>query len=235
MNYGQFCPISKASEIIGERWSILIIRELLMGGRRFSELQRGLSQISPALLTSRLKGLEVRGLVEKRKLDGRKSYGYFPTEACEELRPIIFALGEWGLNWARVNLMDDEYDPALLMLYLERSVDPQKLAGDSTVIRFEFTDIGKQRCWWLVVEGESVDICVQDPGRDVDVYVTTTLRTMTDVWMGDRSYQEAKSVGDFSIQGPRALTRNVATWLRPSIFAASDRPPIERAQGFAGA
>jgi len=228
MNYGQFCPISKASEIIGERWSILIIRELLMGGRRFSELQRGLSQISPALLTSRLKGLEERGLVEKRRLDGRKSYGYFPTEACEDLRPIIFALGEWGLNWARVNLMDDEYDPALLMLYLERSVDPQQLSDDTTVIRFEFTDLGKQRTWWLVVEGESVDICVQDPGRDVDVYVTTTLRAMTDVWMGDQSYRGAKRAGQFAIQGPPALTRNISTWLRPSIFAASDRAPMRR-------
>jgi DNA-binding HxlR family transcriptional regulator len=230
MKYGQFCPISKASEIIGERWSILIIRELLMGGRRFSELQRGLSQISPALLTSRLKGLEERGLVEKRKLDGRKSYGYFPTEACEQLRPIVFALGEWGLNWARINLMDDEYDPALLMLYLERSVDPRELPNDSTVIRFEFTDLGKQRTWWLVVEGDAVDICTEDPGKEIDVYVTTTLRTMTDVWMGDRSYRGAKRSGQFAIQGPRALTRNISTWLRPSIFAASDRAPLRRAR-----
>lgn len=235
MNYGQFCPISKASEIIGERWSILIIRELLMGGRRFSELQRGLGQISPALLTSRLKGLEERGLVVKRQIDGRKGHGYFPTEACEQLRPIFFALGEWGLNWARVNLMDDEYDPGLLMLYLERSIDPQKFTGSPTVIRFDFTDVRKQSSWWVVVADDSIDICVQDPGKDVDVYVTTTLRTMTDVWMGDRSYREAKSSGDFAILGPLALTRNISTWLRPSIFAASDRAPIERARGSARA
>ena len=229
MKYGQFCPIAKASEIVGERWSILIIRELLMGGRRFSELQRGLGLISPALLTSRLKALEEQGLVARRKMAGRKGHEYFPTEACEQLRPIIFALGEWGLSWARSNLMDEEYDPELLMLYLERSVDPQKLAGDSTVIRFEFTDVAKQRSWWLVVEDESVDICLKDPGKDVDVYITTTLRAMTDVWMGDRTYREAKSSGDLYIQGPQALTRNISAWLRPSIFAASDRAPIERA------
>lgn len=235
MKYGQFCPIAKASEILGERWSILIIRELLMGGRRFSELQRGLGLISPALLTSRLKALEAQGLVARRKQSGRKGYDYFPTDACEQLRPIIFALGEWGLQWARTNLMDEEYDPELLMLYLERSVNPEKLIGDSTVIRFEFTDVGKQKSWWLVVEEDEIDICLKDPGKDVDVYITTKLRTMTDVWMGDRSYREAKSSGDLYVQGPAALTRNISTWLRPSIFAASDRAPLDTMQSAARA
>jgi DNA-binding HxlR family transcriptional regulator len=97
MKYNQFCPISKAAEILGERWTILILREILMGGRRFNELQRGLGDISPALLTSRLKSLENRGIVMRRKVQGQRIYEYFPTPACEALMPVLFSLGEWGL------------------------------------------------------------------------------------------------------------------------------------------
>ncbi len=96
MNYGQFCPIAKATEILGERWTFLIIRELVMGGRRFNELQRGLGDISPALLTARLKSLEQQGMVARRKASGQRSYEYFPTKACEELAPVLVALGNWG-------------------------------------------------------------------------------------------------------------------------------------------
>ena len=94
MKYGQFCPIAKAGEILGEKWTILIIRELLMGGRRFSDLQRGLGDISPALLTARLKSLEGQGMLVKRRVSGGRTYEYFPTEACEALLPVLFALGE---------------------------------------------------------------------------------------------------------------------------------------------
>jgi DNA-binding HxlR family transcriptional regulator len=116
MKYGQFCPIAKASEIIAERWTLLIIRELLMGGRRFNELQRGLGSISPALLAARLKSLEAEGLLVRRRPSGQRGFEYFPTTACEELRPIIVSLGEWGLCWARHNLRADDFDVELLML-----------------------------------------------------------------------------------------------------------------------
>src|SRR5947209_10852664 len=118
MRYGQFCPIAKATEILGERWTILIVRELLMGGRRFNELQRGLGDISPALLSARLKSFEEQGLVVRRQISGQRGFEYFPTRACEHLKPVIMALGEWGLCWARHNLTDDDFDVELLMLYL---------------------------------------------------------------------------------------------------------------------
>jgi len=224
MKYNQFCPIAKSAEILGERWSILIVRELLMGARRFGEFQRGLGFISPAVLTSRLKDLEAHGLIARRKIQGAKGYEYFPTEACEQLRPIIIALGEWGMCWARHHLEDEEYDPELLLLYLERSIDTEKLVGDRAVIRFEFTDMETQPLWWIVVEGDRVDVCLKDPGKEVDIWFKTTLRTMSDVWMGDRTYREAKGCGDLDVQGPPALTRNVSAWLRPSVFADAQRP-----------
>lgn len=110
MQYGQFCPIAKATEIIGEKWTLLIIRELLMGGSRFNELQRGLSLISPTILSKRLESLSEQGLVLKKKISGQKGYEYFATESCQQLLPIIRALGDWGMCWTRSNLTEKDYD-----------------------------------------------------------------------------------------------------------------------------
>ncbi len=227
--YGQFCPIAKATEILGEKWTILIIRELLMGARRFNEIQRGLGDISPALLTSRLKSLEAQGMVVRRKTQGMKGFEYFPTEACEKLLPVLISLGEWGLCWARHTLLDEDFDVDLLMTYLERSVDPSKLPGNESVIRFKFTDLEQQSDYWVLVKGESVDLCIKDPGKDIDVYFTCTVRTMHDVWMGDRTYRDAIGSGDLKVEGERALTRNIKVWLRPSVFADSERAALPAA------
>ena len=220
MGYGQFCPIAKAVEIIGERWSILILRELLMGARRFNKLQRGLGTISPALLTKRLGSLEEHGLIVKRKIQGRRGFEYFPTQSAEELLPVLLSIGDWGMKWTKENLTDDDYDVNLLMLYLERSVIPEKLPGKETIIKFVFTDLKQQRNWWLVINGNNVDVCVRDPGKDVDVYFTTTVRAMTDVWLGHETYRRAMREGSLKIVGPTGLTRNVSSWLRNSEFQA---------------
>lgn len=225
MKYGQFCPIAKASEILCERWTILILREVLMGGRRFSELQRGLGDISPALLTARLKSLEEQGLVARRRATAQRSHEYWPTRACTELMPVLLAIGNWGMLYVRQNLADFEIDLGLLMLYLERSIDPEQLPGDESVIQFKFTDLQRQN-WWLLVQGREVDLCTSDPRRDVDVYFCSTLRTMHDVWMGDRSWREAMASGDLLVEGERSLLRDISRWLRPSLFADAPRAPL---------
>jgi len=219
MEYGQFCPIAKASEIIGEKWTLLIIRELLMGARRFNEMQRGLSLISPTLLTKRLNSLVDHGLVLKKKIPGQQGYEYFPTESCKELLPIIKSLGDWGMRWARDNLTESDYDVELLMLYLQRSIRSDKLVGDETVIRFKFTDIEDLSNWWLIARDKDVDVCVKDPGKDVDVYFTCPVKTLIDVWMGDLSYRKAVNSNKLKVVGPSALTRNIFTWMDVSIFA----------------
>lgn len=223
MKYGQFCPIAKATELLGERWTFLIVRELLMGARRFNELQRGLGHISPALLATRLKSFEEQGLIVRRRVSGRRGFEYYPTAACEELLPVLVALGEWGLCWARHALTADDLDVDFLMYYLERSVDPSQLPGSDTIIQFKFLDLAEQRDWWLVVRDGKVDICVSSPARDTDVFFTTTVRTMHDVWMGDRGLREAVLAGDLLIEGESALTRRISAWLRPSIFAEAKR------------
>lgn len=219
MEYGQFCPIAKATEILGEKWTLLIVRELLMGGRRYSELQRGLGQISPTMLSKRLDSLERYGLVLKKKIPNQKGYEYLPTRSCSELLPIIKSLGDWGMRWAQSNLTEKDYDVELLMLYLQRSVNPENLVGDETVIRFRFTDIKDFPDWWMVVQGTNVDLCVNDPGKEVDIYFTTTVKTMVDVWMGWSSYRQAIAQDKLKLVGPRALINNVSAWMEDSIYA----------------
>jgi DNA-binding HxlR family transcriptional regulator len=219
MDYGQFCPMAKATEILGEKWTLLIVRELLMGGRRYSELQRGLTQISPTMLSKRLDSLEHYGLVLKKKIPNQKGYEYFPTRSCSELLPIIKSLGDWGMRWAKSNLTEKDYDVELLMLYLQRSVNPENLVGDETVIRFKFTDIKEYPDWWMVVEGNKVDLCTNDPGKEVDIYFTTTVKTMVDVWMGWSTYRKAIAQDTLKLVGPKALINNVSAWMEDSIFA----------------
>lgn len=228
MEYGQFCPIAKATEMLGEKWTLLIVRELLMGGTRFGELQRGLSLISPTMLSKRLDSLVQYGLVVKKKIPNQKGFEYFPTPSCNELLPIIKTLGDWGMRWARSNLTEKDYDVELLMLYLKRSINPENLVGNETVIRFRFTDINEFPDWWMVVQGTDIDLCVSDPGKDVDIYFTTTVKTMAQVWMGENSYKKAIANDSLKLVGPTALTRDVSSWMADSIF--SDIAPASEIQ-----
>ena len=219
MEYGQFCPVAKALEILGERWTILIVREMLMGGKRFNEMQRGLNQISPTILTKRLNDLTDAGIAIRKKIPGQRGYEYFLTEMGKELLPVVASIGEWGMRWARGKMDDTDLDLELLMLYLQRSIVADKLPGDETVIRFKFTDISQFSDWWIVTSENDVDVCVRDPGKDVDVYFTTDLHTMIEVWMGDTAYKTAISDGRLILVGQSGLTRNVESWLAPSVFA----------------
>ena len=226
MEYGQFCPIAKASEILGEKWTILIIRELLMGGTRFNELQRGLSLISPTILTRRLESLIDHGLILKKRIPGQRSFQYLPTESCLELLPVIRSLADWGMCWARSNLREMDYDVELLMLYLKRSIIPKKLTGNETVIHFHFTDIKNLSHWWILVQHDEIDLCVNDPGKEVDVWFTASVKTMVDIWMGDTTYRQSVKNGSLKLVGNKTLTKTVTDWMRNSEYA--DMPAANR-------
>jgi len=219
MNYNQFCPIAKAAEILGERWNMLILREVLMGGRRFNELQRGLGDISPALLTKRLKQLEAQNMIIRRRIQGQKGHEYFPTEACEALLPVLLSVGEWGVIWAKSTILDRDFDVEFLMLYLERSIDRGKIKGIQTVVKFRFSDLTEQQDWWLVINPERAEVCLKDPGKDIDVYFNCAVSTLSEIWMGERTYRDAIKTGDLQMEGDPSLTRNVNAWLRPSVFS----------------
>ena len=219
MQYKQFCPIAKASELLGDKWTLHIIREALVGAKRFNELERGLGRISPAMLTKRLNELVINGLLIRKKISGQKGHEYFLTQAGRELAPLIRQLGDWGMRWARGQMENSELDVELLMLYLVRSIKTEKLPGGETIVQFNFVDLKKLGKWWIVVHDRDVDVCLQDPGRDVDVWFVTDLRTMIEVWMGDITYKQAIRGRRLKVIGPQSLTGNITNWMANSIYS----------------
>ena len=180
-DYGQFCPVAKASALLGERWTILIIRELVLGTTRFSEFQRALSRISPTLLTKRLKQLEEAGIVIKKAQGGRKGFCYYLTPAGKELSPIIEHLAIWGMRWARGRLNEEELDVEFLMLELQRRLQCDALPDGETVIGITFGELKNFKSWWLIADNGAVDLCTENPGKEVDIYLHSSVRTMVEV------------------------------------------------------
>lgn len=221
IHYGQFCPISKAAEILGERWTILIVRELLLGTTRFNELQRALSQISPSLLTKRLVQLQDYGLVLKREIPAQRRTEYHLTAAGKELQPIVLGLGEWGSRWARGQMEDDDLDVELLMLDLKRRIDADALPGGQLVLRFTFEGLKTFPHWWIIIDPTAGrELCIDNPGRPADLSIVTNLRTMTEIWAGDTTFRAAKAAGNFRATGQPVLVRTLASWLRTGLFSS---------------
>jgi len=190
-----------------------------MGGKRFNDFQRGMASISPTMLTKRLNELTDNGLVVRKKISGQRGYEYFLSESGKELAPIIQQIGEWGMRWTRSQLPDSELDIELLMLYLERSINPHNLPGDNTIISFNFSDQNQMAKWWIVVSNEEVDVCTVDPGKEVDIWFNTDLRTMIEIWMGYTTYKTAIRAQKLQLIGPSALTNNINSWMDSSVFA----------------
>jgi DNA-binding HxlR family transcriptional regulator len=222
--YGQFCPVAKATELLGERWTLLVIRELLCGSTRFNDLRRGVPLMSPSLLSQRLKMLERAGIVTLRR-DGA-GYEYQLTAAGRELRTVVETLGVWGHRWARTDLDRADLDPALLMWDMHRRLNRERLPAQRTVLRFEFSDVfDKKRVWWLVLRRGEVDVCLKDPGHEVDLHISARVKALTAVWIGDMSLREAIDRGLVKVQGPSPLARQFGSWLALSEFAGV-RPAV---------
>ena len=230
--HGSFCPIAKAAEILAERWTLLLVRELLLGSRHFNDFRRGVPQMSPTTLSKRLQTLEAAGIVERAGGDDHREYR--PTPACEELRPIIEALGHWGQRWVRGRLTRDELDPGVLMWFIHCHFAPADLPQQRIVVRLEFTDLRRMKCWWLVLEKGHVDLCLDDPGFPVDIYLFTDLLTLTEVFIGEASFSGGLSSGKIIVDGPCSLTRSMPRWFARSKFAdtksarADQRPVRQR-------
>ena len=221
--YGQFCPVAKASEVIGERWTPLVLRELLAGSRHFNDLRRGVPLMSPSLLSQRLKALEKAGIIVRSESDGRTTYTL--TAAGEEVRPLIEGLGAWGQRWVRSQLEEDDLDAGLLMWDVRRNVDASLFPERRTVIQFELTDVeGAEGSYWLVGNRDEIDLCIKDPGFEVDLYVFSDLRTLTRVWMGDLAVEEALRTGRVELQGDLPLRQSFRGWFALSPLAGVERP-----------
>lgn len=218
--YGQFCPIAKAAELLGERWTILILRELLVGTSRFGDLQRGLSQISPTLLTKRLNQLCDYGLVARKTSANSPRSEYHLTPAGRELRPIVMAMGKWGMKWARSEMDESELDVELLMSDFTRRLDATQLPGGRTVIQFVFAGLKKFHRWWIVVDDSgSRELCVDNPRQTPDIQLRSDVRTMVSIWAGDKEIRAAVREGSLQLSGDPKLIKTLSAWLRASLLA----------------
>ncbi|MBS0402056.1 MAG: helix-turn-helix transcriptional regulator, partial [Proteobacteria bacterium] len=186
-SYRQFCPVAMAAEVLCCRWTLLVVRELMMGSSRFNDLRRGVPRMSTALLAKRLKELEAAGIVARTRATGAaEGHEYHLTPAGHELRPIVDAVGAWGQRWVTTEATLRHLDANLLMWDIRRHVHPEPAPEARTTVEFIFSDRPQpERNYWLIVEPASdVDLCMVDPGFEVDVYVSTDLRTLTALWLG---------------------------------------------------
>jgi DNA-binding HxlR family transcriptional regulator len=212
--------MAKAAEIVAERWTFLIVRELLAGSARFNDLRRGVPLMSPALLSQRLQQLEYEGMVERRRAAARGTHEYRLTEAGRALAPVVRALGAWGGRWVLDRLDAQDFDVTLLMWAMRRRVDPAAFGLGRVVVAFDFTDLPKaKRAWWLVNSGKEVDLCPKDPGFDVDLHVSTTLEVMTRICA--LALSVALRDGSVELAGTRELQQQFRSWLLLSPFAAT--------------
>ena len=210
--YGQFCPVSKAAEVLCRRWTLLIVRELLSGSTRFNEIRRGVPSCSPTLLSQRLKELERAGVIE---IEGvAQARRYLLTSAGSELLPVVLSIGMWGQRWTHTDYGPDDLDPGLLLWDIRRNVAPGGLGSVPTTIKIVFPALTRApHQYWLVVDTHDVDLCITDPGREVDVTMEADLRCLTEIWMGDARFADALADGRIVLHGPKALTRRIPSWI----------------------
>ena len=220
--YGQFCPMAKAMELLDERWTLLVVRELLLGSRHFNELRRGVPRMSPALLSKRLKSLTRAGVIKRVEIDGRTSYSL--TQCGEELGEVVDALGRWGTRWIS-ELGEADLDPHLLMWDIHRTVPTDEWPRSRTTVAFHFDGAAaKASRWWLVVVDGQADVCNFDPGYDVKCTVDTNLLTLTRIWRGDIDWSHALHEGSVALSGPAEVRRAIPTWIGQGAKAAVPRP-----------
>ncbi|HKX90835.1 MAG TPA: helix-turn-helix domain-containing protein [Sphingomicrobium sp.] len=219
--FGQFCPLALASEVLTQRWMLLILRELGAGSARFNDIRRGVPRISASLLKERLDSLQAAGIVEQSGSGQDRRYRL--TEAGHELKPILSGIGAWGQRWAR-DIRPDDLDPGWLVWNIHRRLNLDAMPEGPLVIEFRFVDARPgQRRFWLLRRRREVEVCLKPPGRDSDLVVETGVQTLAEIWRGLRPIAEEIAAGRLRLDGPTNLRRTFPGWLLLSVYA-----PIER-------
>jgi DNA-binding HxlR family transcriptional regulator len=211
IGYGQYCPITRAVEVLGERWSIMIVRDLLCGATRFNELARGNPRLSRTLLSKRLRQLEQAGIVDK------VGDQYMLTEAGHELFPVVMSLGEWGAKWQFGEPRETELDPELLMWWVHTRLDFSHLPDQRFVFEFRFSD--QRDRFWIMRDAAGPSVCHTDPGFDVDATIHADLSTMYQVWLGNVELRAAMRDGRVRIDGPPGVVKRLPNVFRLSLVA----------------
>lgn len=224
-DYAQYCPIALASEVIAERWTPLIVRELVLGGRRFNEIDRGLPGISRSLLKQRLDHLERKGVVERVELTHGRGHEYRLTPAGRDLEGVLMAVGEWAVRWMFSEPEPRNVDPVTLTWWMSRRLVADEVPEDRTVVQFDYRGDDPTRIW-IVFDRGNASVCTDPPGFDDDVVVTTEPVALMRVFSGITTYADALHSGAISLAGPPRLTRAVPRWFAWSPFAPAVREQL---------
>ncbi len=216
--YGQYCPIAKAAEVLGEKWSILILRELCLADQSFNSLRKGMPLVSPTLLSKRLKTLAFHNII--KRIETSDGVFYQMDEAGLELKEMIMQLGIWGQRWVKSDYGKGDIDASLLVWDLHRSINLTYFSDEQKVIQFEFFDApAKHRFFWLVIKNQSADMCIKNPGYEVDLYIKTFAKDFTEMWMGEVPYKSLSKNNKIKLEGDRVLKNSFTKWLGSSCFA----------------
>jgi len=232
--YHQYCPVARATEILADRWTPLIVRELLAGSRHFNAIERGLPGISRSLLAARLRSLEDAGVIVRRAGDRRNDTGYELTAAGWDLQRVIDRLGEWGVRWAFGDPKPEDLNPVLLLWKMHQRIRRDLLPPSRTVVEFDFRGPRGRRLW-LVLEPREVSVCLKPPGFATDLVVSADLSLFFRIWMGYVDYHTAVRSGGVQLDGPVALAREFPRWLMWSPMAHYVRADLERQRATGGA
>ncbi|MGZ5037134.1 MAG: winged helix-turn-helix transcriptional regulator [Usitatibacter sp.] len=225
--FGQICPVAVACEVFAERWTPIILREMFAGSQHFNEIRRGVPLMSSALLAHRLRSLEANGVIESESLPVGRGRRYRLTEAGREFQSVIEGLGTWGQRWT-VRVERDNLDPGFLMWNVRRRIALDRVPARRTVVRLKFGGVPVRyrgpRIFWLMLDRTQSELCIEDPGFEVDLHVEADLASLARVWLGDIAFENVVRSGKIRITGPRKLAEAFPTWLKLSHFAGVDRP-----------
>lgn len=226
-SYGQYCPVARASELLAERWTLILVRNLLAGCRTFSELRAGAPGIPKALLSARLESLTRADVVERRSRVTGRGWEYELTEKGRALKPVCDALGEWGMSW--LETQPHHLDSAYALWATARLVDLAKVPLPGVTIRFDLVEDAVSRRFWMLLFEPRVEVCTTAMGRDEDLVVVTDAQTVVDINMRRTSFAAAARSGRLELSGPRDLIRALPSWIGPSPYARTQRA-IERSR-----
>ncbi len=226
-DYAQYCPVALASSVIAERWTPLIVRELVLGGRRFNEIDRGLPGISRSLLKQRLDHLERKGVVDRVELGHGRGHEYHLTPAGRDLEGVIMAVGEWAVRWMFSEPEPRDVDPVTLTWWMSRRLVADEVPDDRTVVQFDYAGDDPTRIWIVLERGDS-SVCTDPPGFESDVVVATDPVALMRVFSGITTYADALAGGAIVLTGPSRLTRALPRWFAWSPFAPAVRERLSQ-------
>jgi len=206
------CPANKAADILGDRWVLQIVRAMIFGATRYSDLQQAVPRISPTVLSSRLKQLVEHGIIVRREGAGPKSASYRLTPSGREIKPMLKFMAVWGLKWSSRNIKEDSVDIGALMWDIQKTLRFRELPDGESVIAFTLPDAARWSKWWIVTSGHKVDLCSDNPGKDVDIYITCPIETLIDIWQCQTDVRDAIASGDLIVDGSTDLVTTIDNW-----------------------